>query len=176
MRQFWVRNIYFHPVFHRSLLISMTRLFLFACAGLFAPALFAQSPSPTLVNTCGGTITSNSHQLDWALGELAIHTLLSSSNGLTQGFLQPVTITVSVLHEPLLYKVRAYPTPVSEWLHFQTDLDITKIQVYDMAGKMAMSMPYQPTVNLNQLASGLYIIRLTDSQGRNIQPIEISKI
>jgi len=64
-----------------------TRVFPVILSLLF---LNKSSQSQTLVGSTGNTITDNSVFFEYAIGEIAITTLNSSSNAITQGLLQPM--------------------------------------------------------------------------------------
>lgn len=155
----------------------MTRWTILFLTLLFSQTMGAQSTSPTVVNSAGGVIQSNSHSLEWALGELAVSTLASSNNLLTQGFLQPNVIIVGT--EDLFDESRlaVFPNPVSDWLNLQTDIpDIKTIQVHDVLGRLVLQREFQPLLDIHQLASGTLIISLYNKQNQFLHALKINKI
>lgn len=156
---------------------EMTRLMILLFVLLFVRTIEAQNLSPTVVNSTGGVIQNNSHILEWSLGELAVSTLASSNNLLTQGFLQPnVTIvgTEDLFDESQL---AVFPNPVSDWLNLQTDIpDIKTIQVHDVLGRLVLQREFQPLLDIHQLASGTLIISLFNKQNQFLHALKINKI
>lgn len=155
----------------------MTRLMILLFVLLFVRTIEAQNLSPTVVNSAGGVIQNNFHILEWSLGELAVSTLTSSNNLLTQGFLQPnVTIvgTEDLFDES---RLAVFPNPVSNWLNLQTDIpDIKTIQIHDVLGKLVLQREFQPLLDIYQLESGTFIISLLNKQNQFLHSLKINKI
>ncbi|MCB0810769.1 MAG: hypothetical protein KDB96_15940, partial [Flavobacteriales bacterium] len=66
--------------------------------GLLSAPLSAQSLSPTVIASAGGTGTAGGVTLSWTVGETAVQTLDNGTNILTQGFHQadPVKVKLNV--------------------------------------------------------------------------------
>ena len=146
-------------------------------AMLLSRTLSAQTQVPTVLNASGGYIQNNLHSLEWSLGELAVSTLSSTGNLLTQGFLQPNATIVAT--EDLFDESRlaVFPNPVSDWLNLQTDiLDIKMILVHDVLGRLVLQSSFQPLLNVQQLERGMYIISLFDKQNQLLHSFKINKI
>ena len=155
----------------------MIRFLFFLYALSFVRTIEAQNLSPTVVNSSGGVIQNSSHSLEWSLGELAVSTLTSPANLLTQGFLQPTTTTVGT--EDLFDESRfsAFPNPVSDWLNLQTDIpDIKTVQVHDVLGSLVLQSGFQPLIDLHQLEIGTFVVSLFDNQNQFLHSFKISKI
>lgn len=151
------------------------------CTILIALSFFqiieAQTLSPTVINSSGGVIQNSSNSLEWSLGELAITTLTSPANLLTQGFLQP-SITI-VGTEDFFDESRfsAFPNPVSYWLNLQTDIpEIKTVQVHDVSGKLVLQSAFQPLFDLHQLETGILVISLFDQHNQFLHAFKINKI
>jgi hypothetical protein len=156
---------------------EMTRWTILLLTLLFFQTMGAQSTSPTVVNSAGGVIQNNSHSLEWSLGELAVSTLTSPNNLLTQGFLQPNVIIVGT--EDLFDESRlmVFPNPVSDWLNLQTDIpDIKTIQVHDVLGRLVLQREFQPLLDVQRLESGTFIISLFNKQNQFLHALKINKI
>jgi hypothetical protein len=120
---------------------------------------------------------NTAHLVEWSLGELAVTTISSANNQLTQGFLQPLLVSVGienlVEYSPLLI----FPNPVTEQLHLKTEQPgIEQVRVYDLAGKLVLERPFQPILELQMLPAGAYIVTLSNKQGRLLQSFKINKI
>jgi len=155
----------------------MIKLRLMFLALLFVKTIEAQNLSPTVVNSSGGVILNSSHSLEWSLGELAVSTLISPTNLLTQGFLQPTTTIVGT--EDLFDENRfsAFPNPVSGWLTLQTDIaNIKTVQVHDVLGRLVLQSDFQPLLDVHLLESGTFAVSLFDKQNQLLHCFKISKI
>jgi hypothetical protein len=155
----------------------MIRFLFFLFALSFVRTIEAQNLSPTVVNSSGGVIQNSSHSLEWSLGELAVSTLTSPANLLTQGFLQPTTTTVGT--EDLFDESRfsAFPNPVSDWLNLQTDIpDIKTVQIHDVSGRLVLQSGFQSLIDLHQLEIGTFVVSLFDNQNQFLHSFKISKI
>lgn len=144
---------------------------------LFVRTIEAQNLSPTVVNSSGGVIQNSSHSLEWSLGELAVNTLTSPSNLLTQGFLQPNVTVVGT--EDLFDESRlaVFPNPVSDWLNLQTDIpDIKTVQVHDVLGRLVLQSEFRSLLDVHQLESGIFMVSLFDKQNQFLHSFKINKI
>ena len=144
---------------------------------LFVRIIAAQNLSPTVVNSAGEVIQNSSHSLEWSLGELAVSTLKSPENLLTEGFLQPETGIVPTHDIFDESRFSAFPNPVGDKLTLQTDLPgITNVLVHDVSGKLVLEIGFQQQIELSNLNSGLYIVSLFNKQNISIHSFKISKI
>ena len=144
---------------------------------LFVRIIEAQNLSPTVVNSAGGVISNSSNSLEWSLGELAVSTLTSTNNLLTQGFLQPTTTIVGTEAPFEESRFSAFPNPVSDWLILQTDIpDIETVQVHDVLGRLVLQSTFQQNIDVHQLNSGIYIVSLFSNQARLLHSFKINKI
>lgn len=144
---------------------------------LFARMVAAQNLSPTVVNASGGVIQNSSYSLEWSLGELAVSTLSSSVNLLTQGFLQPTATTVGTNDLFDESRFSAFPNPVSDWLNLQTDMpDIQTVKIHDVLGRLALQSRFQSTLDVHKLNSEIFIVSLFDKNNKFLHSFKISKI
>ena len=144
---------------------------------LFARMVAAQNLSPTVVNASGGVIQNSSYSLEWSLGELAVSTLSSPANLLTQGFLQPTTTTVGTNDLFDESRFTAFPNPVSDWLTMQTDMpDIQTVQIHDILGRLVLQSRFQSTLDVHHLNCEIYIVSLLGKQNKFLHSFKISKI
>lgn len=144
---------------------------------LFVRTIKAQNLSPTVINSSGGTIQNSSYSLEWALGELAISTLNSPNNLLTQGFIQPIVSIVGVYEHFDKDRFYAFPNPVSDELNFRTDIsDISIIWIQDFSGRLVFKTCFRESINLQSLNNGVYTVSLFNSQNQFLYGFKIIKI
>ncbi len=144
---------------------------------LFVQIIEAQDLSPTVVNSSSGIIQNSFHSLEWSLGELAVSTLTSPSNLLTQGFLQPITTIVGTEDRFDESRFSTFPNPVSEWLNLQTDIpDIKTVQVHDVLGRLVLQSKFQLLLDVHTLESGIFVVSLFNKQNQFLHSFKINKI
>jgi hypothetical protein len=152
-------------------------LLFFSLLGTFQ-VLVAQNLSPTVVNSSGGTIDNASHSLEWSLGEIAVATISSQGNLLSQGFLQPIlsgTVSARDLFDES--KLKVFPNPVSTELIMETDnKEIASVAVFDLAGKLVMKTAFQTRLDLQHLSRGLYVVALFNEHTQFLHALKITKI
>ena len=144
---------------------------------LFARMIVAQNLSPMVVNASGGVIQNSSYSLEWSLGELAVSTLSSPANLLTQGFLQPIATTVGTNDLFDESRILVFPNPVSDWLNIQTDIpDIQTVQIHDILGRLVLQSRFQSTLDVHHLNCSTYTVSLFDKNNKCLHSFKISKI
>jgi hypothetical protein len=60
--------------------------------------------------------------------------------------------------------ISIYPNPVIDKLFIQGLLNPTKISVYDVLGKLVFSKTTSSEINVDNLQSGIYILKIVDNQ------------
>ncbi len=145
---------------------------------LFSLNTFSQSIQPFVVNASGGIIQNDKISLDWSLGELAITTLGTPNNLLTQGFLQPLIAPITgISNEFSSGDIIAFPNPFSSHLYFKTSIsNIANLAVYDILNRKVLTIKFAHDVDLHHLGNGLYFIVLFDKKQHPICNLKIIKI
>ncbi len=69
--------------------------------------------------------------------------------------------------------LNVYPNPTKDFLNFNFDKRIDQIRVYDLSGKVVLSKTNSEFINLENLADGLYLIKI--SADKNSEFIKIMK-
>ncbi|MCD4683421.1 MAG: hypothetical protein K8R86_09085, partial [Bacteroidales bacterium] len=98
---------------------------------LLIPAfMMAQSVSPEVVSSAGDYFEGTNASLSWTLGEIATETYSNGTNILTQGFQQPITVTIAGIDlDVLVYIEGSY-----SGTEMTTDLNT--------AGELPLTQPY----------------------------------
>jgi hypothetical protein len=164
----------FSFVYHSSTKNQMLKKLLFLL--LLPVAAGAQSLSPTVIASSGTTFTSASASMDFTVGEVAITTLSTGNNILTQGFHQPLQAGSGINDE---YNwetgISLYPNPVSDNLtiifngHLSAPCNMT---LCDMTGKALARYENIRPETLNALeismqgySQGMYFLRIQSLDG-----------
>lgn len=61
---------------------------------------------------------------------------------------------------------RLYPNPTTDQLHIEAS-GATNIYIYDATGRLVMEAPYEETVEVSQLANGMYLLRVSTADGQS---------
>ncbi|MBC8488731.1 MAG: hypothetical protein H8D45_22130 [Bacteroidetes bacterium] len=80
----------------------MKKFSIIMIGGLLSFAVAAQSLSPEVIASSGDYYENANASLSWTLGEIATETYSNASNILTQGFQQPVSVTIHGIDIDLL--------------------------------------------------------------------------
>ncbi|MBK8152739.1 MAG: T9SS type A sorting domain-containing protein [Saprospiraceae bacterium] len=155
----------------------MNRIYIIILSLLFFGTIDAQNLLPIVVNSSGGVIRNSSNSLEWSLGEVAVSTITSSKNILTQGFLQPITTMVNTKNLGSEINLTHYPNPVENVLNIDTETqEIQSIKIYDLMGKLVLSSNFSKAIFLSNLHSGIYNVSLLNQHHQIITSFKINKI
>lgn len=158
-----------------------------------ADFMSAQSVSPEVLSSNGGSAQTSSIQLDWTIGEIAIETLNTSAGIYTEGFHQPAVIVEFIpdSYDPkgtsgitMFNGIRVTPNPASTFLnvhftmehapriHYQLmSADGTPVKKGDGFAKEG-----DMHIELSGLPAGIYVLRFHDDPGTFFPVYKISKI
>jgi hypothetical protein len=64
--------------------------------------------------------------------------------------------------------VAVYPNPVSDILHLEGDIDDGQVSIFDLMGRRVYTGAYQPTIPVDQLNDGMYLLSVTTNEGQVI--------
>ena len=93
-----------------------------------------------IISSAGDFHSSGTHSVSWTLGEPVIDTWSGSGTVLTQGFQQPILVSVSIYENPdLNYAINAFPNPTSDFLNLEisgSNFVSTWYYLFDVTGKL----------------------------------------
>jgi hypothetical protein len=163
------------------------KLILLNCVLLFSILGHTQTLSPSVLPSAAGTDIAKGIRLDWTLGELAIETASTTNYLYTQGFHQPVIILKSkpLLNNILLqdYSITVFPNPVTSSFNVavksKADNNVY-LTLTDFNGRIVYSSAvirkgYQTQVDMRTMASGVYLLSITNPFGVVIGTYKIVK-
>lgn len=162
----------------------MKKYLILVLATFFGLYVSGQSISSYVVASAGQSVEAGGLNISWTLGEIAIETLESTDLVLTQGFQQGYFEITSV-GEPLSnnFAIKVYPNPASEfvWVNLESDeIKGAVIELYDLEGKLVynnkISITEGPSqIDLTNLSSSQYILRVSDYSGNVLQTYKLIK-
>lgn len=130
----------------------------------------AQSLSPTVISSSGGSGSSNGTYLSWTTGELLVQNYSADTLMLTQGFEQGEYTVTTALDElkGMGMDVAVYPNPVRNMLNvdFKGQINHTvRVRLTSLNGKLMLSREFSSParvrrMNMNDVAPGTYMLEV----------------
>jgi hypothetical protein len=95
---------------------------------------------------------------------------------ITNDYVTTVEDNLSVDDQELSAKVKIFPNPVGDKLFITSEVNIEKISIYDINGRLLKTVVFygnetQRTIDLQQLAGGVYVIKFSSENGELTQKI-----
>lgn len=87
---------------------------------------------------------------------------LSGTNSVMTGDVHDSSLATSVANRG---KIQLFPNPVVEDLHFSGEVRGLKVQIYTAAGQLVKTEPFAEKIKVNDLAPGVYILKVLTSDG-----------
>jgi hypothetical protein len=120
----------------------------------------------------GGQIVSGQNtrtvMINWADSgfQNVSYEITNSSNCKDTSSLQVYVDYVASLEDIALQGIRIYPNPVKDLLYFESKSTVIGVKVYDNKGSIVIQSGENTSIDFKGLATGLYIIKLTDIHGK----------
>jgi len=164
------RRIFFSNLTRSSLFFSILTFFVSHVAT-------AQSITPSVINSTGGTTTVGNLVVDWNVGESMITT---QTNGyiVTNGQLQPVDGIISVEELNSSWNVSVYPNPTrDEFVITAPSSGIYEASFFDLAGKFISKQTLMSTnrMDVRSLANGSYYLQVRNTTSQEFKTITLIK-
>jgi len=164
--------------------------FFFTYFLLLATAIMAraQSLERQVIGTAGSFQNVSWGSLSYTTGEVAVTTLTTATNVLTQGFQQPLQNDVMVYGIGInQLSVVAYPNPAADIINVVINAnnadDRYSVTFFDLPGHR-LDIPYKELsqgttthllFDLRRLAAATYMIMITDQHNIKVKAIKFSK-
>ena len=137
----------------------------------------AQSITPSVNNSTGGTATIGNLVVDWNVGESMITT---QTNGfiVTNGQLQPVDQIISVEELNTSWNISVYPNPArDEFVITAPSSGIYEASLFDLTGKFISKQILMSTnrMDVRSLANGSYYLQVRNSASQEFKTITLIK-
>ena len=137
----------------------------------------AQSITPSVNNSTGGTTTVGNLVVDWNVGESMITTQF---NGfiLTNGQLQPVDQIISVEELNTSWNISVFPNPTrDEFVITTPSSGIYEASLFDLTGKFISNQILMSTnrIDVRSLANGSYYLQVRNSASQEFKTITLIK-
>ena len=123
----------------------------------------AQSIEKFSIDSGGASTSTDGIQMLYTIGEVNVQELSASDIYLSEGFING-DLSGSALGineaEVSALKIEVYPNPASEVIHINSDIPLTKIEIYDVLGKQVFKSSYLNKINVENYNSGIYILKM----------------
>ena len=138
---------------------------------------FAQSITPSVINSTGGTATVGNLIVDWNVGESIVFT---QTNGIivTNGQLQPIDEIISVEELNTSWNISVYPNPTrDEFLITAPNAGVFEASLFDLAGKFISKQTLMSTnrMDVRSLANGSYYLQVRNTASQEFKTITLIK-
>lgn len=145
----------------------MKQTFLLLLFSLAPVVLAAQSVTPTVVASAGGSGEVGTITVMWTVGEVAVTTLRANDLTVTQGFHQPPPGTTDAPREVAgAMALDAVPNPVTDYLNVTLPVGAGtgELRLVDLLGRSVLVRPVSAgvgglTLEVSSLPTGTYIAR-----------------
>jgi Secretion system C-terminal sorting domain len=163
-----IKNIFLRKV------LTLRTIFLLALCVTFSATTRAQY----LTGCSGSTINQNGYNIEYAVGEIAVTTIASPVNTVTQGLLQPNVKALNPECNIINASFQYFPNPTRGRLYLVGRHNwIDSYQVFAADGKLVRSEQFfNNEIKLDNLAAGLYMVRLLPGCDGNYKTLKIVKI
>ena len=138
-----------------------------------------------IVSSAGEIYKTNSMQIDWTIGELAITTMQNTTQQITQGFHQANYIITNVNDLPKeIGHIQVYPNPTSDRIEMELNFDKTrnvKIHLIDPTGRLIWvkqenGIKIKKVENIANLSDGTYFLNFLIDNRQYLQTYKIQKL
>ena len=138
---------------------------------------FAQSITPSVINSTGGTATVGNLIIDWNVGESIVST---QTNGIivTNGQLQPVDEIISVEELNTSWNISVYPNPTrDEFVITAPNAGVFEASLFDLTGKFISKQTLMSTnrMDVRSLANGSYYLQVRNTTSQEFKTITLIK-
>lgn len=172
-----IRNFFSDLTFSSPFLPSSSFLLLTFLILFVANVATAQSITPSVFNSTGGTATVGDLVVDWNVGESMVST---QTNGIivTNGQLQPVDQIISVEELNSSWNVSVYPNPSrDEFIITAPSSGIYEALLFDLAGKFISKQTLMSSnrMDVRSLANGSYYLQVRNTSNQEFKTITLIK-
>ena len=123
------------------------------------------SPANTISDNGDARITLNAETNNTGTSRTA-NVLISGDQGVSSKTIIVTQTYTLGTNEPRTFITTLYPNPTSDILNIQTEEKISKIEIYDVSGKLLKSMDGRnKNISVSSLNKGMYLIKLYTENG-----------
>ena len=148
---------------------------------------FSQSIQRSVIfSSAGNYADAGTLHLQSNIGELMADTYAHPQGMLSQGFVQPETMMITLVNDHAgKIEAKAFPNPVTDKLYIElgaTDVSSLVIEVFDLLGKK-QSLPLSKAnagghyeLSFEDMQAGIYFVRISSGSGHYTKTFKINKV
>ena len=123
---------------------------------------FGDGNTSTLQHSTNTYISTGNYTVE--LTTFSTDTCFTSTNS------QMVNVVItSIDKKAILNKIKIYPNPANSFIEIKTDLDYNSISIMDVTGKAIKQLDSQTKIDISDLTSGIYFIKITGKENTVIR-------
>lgn len=127
---------------------------------LFGVSIGAQSIEKFSIDSGGQSVSNGGINLLYSIGETHVREINTGNIWLSEGFINSFDSTTLGVSEYEIATVKIYPNPTSGAINVSTNLEISKLELFDVTGKSILVNKSTKILKLNTLHSGTYFLRI----------------
>ncbi|MCL5128124.1 T9SS type A sorting domain-containing protein [Algibacter sp. L4_22] len=123
---------------------------------------YSQSIEKFSIDSGGASTSAGGLQILYVIGEVNVAEQISGDLSVSEGFISGGLLNTLDVNDVdvSVPQIEIYPNPASDVIHINSDIQFTKIEIYDMLGKQVFKSSYLNKINVEQYKSGIYILKM----------------
>ncbi|GGH43220.1 hypothetical protein IA57_11130 [Mangrovimonas yunxiaonensis] len=123
----------------------------------------AQTIEKFSIDSGGTSVFNGNVELIYTIGEVNIQEVSVGSILVSEGFINPLQEDqiLDVNQEVVSSSIKVYPNPASETLTIVSDIEVDKLELYNILGKLALSVENKNEFAVDKLSAGMYLLKIT---------------
>ena len=153
------------------------KILLFLSIVLSNNSVFAQSITPSVINSTGGTATAGNLIIDWNVGE-SLTTTQTNGVIVTNGQLQPIDHIISVQELNITWDISVFPNPTrDEFVITTPNAGVFEASLFDLAGKFISKQVLMSSnrMDIRALSNGSYYLQVRNTASQEFKTITLIK-
>lgn len=142
------------------------------------------------IDNGGASASTGNINMLYTIGEVNVHELTTNTIKISEGFINGNSNTNSATkedntveksyvpesfdttkagieyNEATTMEVKLYPNPTTGIIHITSNMELNKIELFDIAGKRVMTVTKTNEIYIEHLKEGAYIMKIASSKGQ----------
>lgn len=128
---------------------------------------YSQSLYKSSIDSGGASVSVGNLQVLFTLGEVAVQETTVDNTSVSEGFIDTIISgTLSINENFWNDNIVVYPNPTSSNINISSKAIIDGVEIYDAQGKKVLSANFQKQIDISNLNSGLYLIKLYSGESQ----------
>lgn len=116
------------------------------------------------IDSGGSSTSAGGVQILYTIGEVAVAEYSASGVAISEGFINGVLSSTLGINDSVisLDNIKVFPNPTSDIINVLTEIELTKIEMYNVLGKRIFESAYFNKINVENFESGIYFLKLSN--------------